>query len=411
MTISTMFKVLTLGCAAAALSLSGCATHTAGEQARIDANTRLNTNKAELGAQQARQDFEVGNLKNALFNINGAIELSPDNPSYHIMQGRILIEMNHLDPAMQALRQATTLDPNGGDAHYYAGLIYQRWSDLANAVEEYQAALRTNPTNADYMLASLETLISMRRLDEAEALIESSRPHFENNAAVRRSQGHLAMLRDQPVLAAEHFQKALLLNPDDKSIIEVLILAYMKAGNFAKAEYYLDQLFRESEFAQRPDLRHLKALCLAANDRLVEARSVYLKLVDDDPSDPQIWFELGSVAFKLGDMRRVQNVVSRTMAVWPNRFESYMLRGMVLEHENRLDEAITNYQKACSLRPQHEEPYLLLGLALQAKGLDAEAGKAFQMARMVAPKSERAQSLVTLAGVETDANLDESPNR
>lgn len=409
---SATWKVLAIGGAALTLAITGCST-TTGEPGKVreEARQRQAGNKAELGAQQARQDFEVGNLKNALFNIEGSIKLDAAKADYYILRGRILIEMNQLDSALESFGQALKLDATLGDAHYYSGLVYQRWSQLPQAAEAYIAALHTDQANADYMLAALETLISNRQLDDADALIESCRPHFENNAAVKRSQGHLAMLRNQPVLAAEHFQRALLLNPDDKSILEVLILAYMKSENYAKAEYYLDQLFRDPEYSARPDLRHLKALCLTSEDRLVEARSMYLKLIDDDPSDPQIWFELGSVAFKLGDMRRVQNVVSRTIAVWPNRFESFVLRGLVSEHDNRLNDAIADYRRACDLHPTHEEPYILLGLALQRTGRDVQANEAFQTARMIAPKSERARNLAPLAGVETDSDSSGTLNR
>ncbi len=412
MGVPATWRVLAIGGAILTLTLTGCST-TTGTPGRVrkEAEHRLASTKAELGAQQARQDFEVGNLKNALFNIEGSIALDPGIANYYILRGRILIEMNQLDPALGSFRQALALDPKLTDAHYYSGLVYQRWSQLPKAAEAYAAALHADPSNADYMLAALETFISMRQLDEADALIESCRPHFENNAAVIRSQGHLAMLRNQPVRATEHFQRALLLNPDDKSILEVLVLACMKAENFAKAEYYLDQLFRDPEYAARPDLRHLKALCLTAGDRLVDARSMYLKLIDDDPSDPQIWFELGSIAYKLGDMRRVQNVVSRTIAVWPNRFESFVLRGMVSEHDNRLNDAIADYRRACDLRPSHEEPYILLGLALQRTGRDAQAAEAFQTARMIAPQSERARSLASLAGVEADSAASDTLNR
>ena len=412
MGVSATWKLLVIGGAAFTLTLAGCST-TTGTPGRVrqEAEHRLSSNKAQLGAQQARQDFEVGNLENALFNIEGSIKLDSAAADYYLMRGRILLEMNQLDPALESFNQALQLDSTLGAARYYSGLVYQRWSQLSKAAEAYAAALHADPANADYMLAALETLISMRQLDEADALIESGRPHFENNAAVNRSQGHLAMLREQPVLAAEHFQRALLLNPDDKSILEVLVLAYMKADNFAKAEYYLDQLFRDPEYAARPDLRHLKALCLAAEGRLVEARSMYLKLVDDDPSDPQIWFELGSIAYKLGDMRRVQNVVSRTIAVWPGRFESFVLRGMVSEHENRMNDAIADYTRACDLHPAYEEPYILLGLALQRTGRDAQAAEAFQTARMIAPHSERAKSLASIAGVETDSEISDTLNR
>ncbi len=393
--------VLAAFAACLALALAGCAGKTAPEKARVDARERFAGNSAEFAAQQARQDFQVGNLKNALINIEGAISLVPTEPSYHVMRGRVLIELNRLEAALQSFDAALRLDPDAGDAHYYSGLVYQRWSDSANAYTRYAAALATDETNPDYFLAALETLMAMRRLDEAEHLLENSRQHFENNASVKRAQGHLAMLREEPAIAAEHFHRALLLMPQDKGIMELLVISLMQSGDHAKAEYYLDQLFKDPECAARPDLRHLKALCLTAGNRLVEARSIYLKLIDEDPSDPQLWFELGSVSFQLGDMRRVQNVVSRTIAVWPNRFESFMLRGMVHERENRLDAAIADYERACALRPSHEEPYILLGMALKTAGREAEAIEAFRTARMVAPNSARAQSLL-LAGVATE---------
>ncbi len=392
---------LLAACAAGVILLGGCAGKTAPEQARSEARERYTGNRAELAAQQARQDFQVGNLKNALGNIEAAISLVPGEPTYHLLRGRVLFEMNRLDASLASFNRAIALNPNLGDAHYYSGLVFQRWSDPQKAYERYAAALSTDDSDPDYMLAALETLISMRRLDEADRLIHDSRHHFENNASVKRAQGHVAMLRDQPAVAADHFHKALLLMPEDKSIMEVLVICHMKAGNHAKAEYYLDLLLKDPEFASRRDLRHLKALCLTAGNRLVEARSIYLKLVDEDPSDPQMWFELGSVALELGDMRRVQNVVSRTIAVWPNRFESFLLRGMLHERENRLDDAIADYQRACRLRPAHEEPYILLGLALQARGRREEAVEAFRTARMVVPGSARAQELL-LAGVDTE---------
>lgn len=393
--------VLAAGAVSLALVLAGCAGKTAPEKARLDARERFAGNSAEFAAQQARQDFQVGNLKNALTNIEGAISLVPTEPAHHVMRGRVLVELNRLEAALQSFEAALRLDSECGDAHYYSGLVFQRWSDSASAYTRYSAALATDETNPDYFLAALETLIAMRRLDEAEHLIETSRQHFENNASVKRAQGHLSMLREEPAVAAEHFHRALLLMPEDKGIMELLVISLMKSGDHAKAEYYLDQLFKDPEFAARPDLRHLKALCLTAGNRLVEARSIYLKLIDEDPSDPQLWFELGSISFQLGDMRRVQNVVSRTIAVWPNRFESFMLRGMVHERENRLDAAIADYERACALRPAHEEPYILLGMALRAAGREGEAFDAFRTARMVAPNSARAQALL-LAGVATE---------
>lgn len=389
------------------IASSGCST-TSGEagKARVEAREHYDADVARLGEQQARQDFEVGNLKSALYNIEGAISLNPEEAQYRILKARVLIELNRLDPALAELNRAVSLNPRLPDAHYFAGLIYQRWSEHDQAFNEYHAALQMAPENPDYMLATVETLITQRRLEEAQSTIDAHRAYFSNNAALRRAEGHLALLNNEPAVAAEHFHKAMLLVPDDKSLVELLAIAYLKAGNASKAEFYLDQLLSDEEYAQRLDLQHLRAMCLVAQNELVKARPIYLELTRQDASNPDYWFEFGSLCLELGDASRARQIVSRVVTVWPDRFESFLLRGMLHERNGEKTAAVKDYRRACTLDPRHEQSFVLLGVCLSSMGKTDEAEDAFSIARMINPESAGQETDRTLAGVEPPLDPD-----
>ncbi len=84
----------------------GCGGPTkAGLEARANAHMRMDSVNADLAAQQAKQQFEVGQLDKAIETINAAIARYNKNGKYHLLRGRILLEQHRLDAAFYALSQ------------------------------------------------------------------------------------------------------------------------------------------------------------------------------------------------------------------------------------------------------------------------------------------------------------------
>ncbi|MGY8752664.1 MAG: hypothetical protein ACKVIO_02095, partial [Phycisphaerales bacterium] len=59
-----------------------------GKIARVNAHNRMDAVNADLAAQQAMQQFEVGQLKAALGTIDAAIARYEGNAEYHLLRGR-----------------------------------------------------------------------------------------------------------------------------------------------------------------------------------------------------------------------------------------------------------------------------------------------------------------------------------
>jgi len=336
------------------------------EQVRIDANERFNLVNAQLNFDQARQAFDCGQFDRAMKEIEVAIARSPSQASFHVLKGRILLETHRLEQAVAALDRARELEPARAEASYFTGVVYERWSNDDAAHSHYLAAFDREPTNVGYLLAAAESMISLGRYEESRALVESKQEYFENNAALRHLLGQIALLQHDPARAVALFSEARLLDPDDVNLLEELARAQYEAGDFARCLQSVCQL-QELAKNDRPDLRLLEARCLTALGREQEARELYLKLSRSSPtsSDPNVWIELGALAYDIGDDRRVAQCGQQLVSIAPHRFEGYLLKGLFESRQGHGDEAIAFMREAVARAGGSELPQLALAEELR----------------------------------------------
>lgn len=404
--MSQRFSAIALSILAVNL-LGGCMGPTkSGLEARKEANERFNAPRAALAAQQSEQAFSVGNLEEANAQIDGAIALQPQNPDHLVMKGRILLEMQKLRPADESFAAALALKPDHGDANYYSGLVYQRWSDFKTALERYQAAYASDNTNLAYLLAVIETHISLGQLDEAWGESQAALTFFENDSQLHQAMGHIAMLQNKPHVAIEEFRRALLLTPDDPNIGFNLATACFQAREYSQAEQYVDRLLQNTSGEMHRDLQHIKARCLMATNRLVEARFAFLDLTQSDPNNVEAWYELGVVAYQLGDHRRFTEVVNTTTSRWPQRYEGYVLQGMLFELRGDLSTAEQSYTAACRLSGDSAETVILLSRNLHNQGQASKAKELLNTLLAREPSNLQARELLTT--VNSVASVPES---
>lgn len=412
-TLSAVRLVAALGLPAAAtlLPLGGCASGH-GEYT-TEGIKRGQQRVAEMKSAQewdmARQSFLAGDLDKALAAVDRSISINPDVPKSHLLRGRILLEKGQLDPAMQALRRAEELDPALHEAPYYQGIVFERFTQKDKALERFQKAAELAPTNAQYVVAAAEMMMDLGQLDAAERFLNDRRDAFEHNAGVRQTLGHIAMIKGDPATAVEMFNEARLLAPDDSAILGDLLRAQIAVGRFAEAEYNIDKLMKMPGNADRRDLRHMRAKCLAAVDRPVEARAVLIELTSDaaGAKDVEAWIELGKVACVLRDMNRLRLASSRVIALAPSRHEGYMLKAIWQRRQNDPKGALQSINKAAANSPTDVSVLTLRGLILRDLGRQAEAKASFRAALAQNPHGESAELLNSLVAGGASAAVTE----
>lgn len=363
-----------------------------GKKIRVDAEARVDTFNSRLAHDQAMQAFRSGQFEKAIRQINGAISLAPDVPEFYILMGRIFMETHRLEQANKAFAQAIKLNPNSADAHYYAGIVYQRWSNDESAYEYYLRAHELDKSTVQFVLAAAESLIALSNYDQAQQFIESKMDYFEHNASMLQLLGQIALLRGNAVDAARIFAESRLLNPDDMMLLDELAHAQYEAGLYGKCYDSVKQLQRMKNGLSL-DTKQLEARCLTALGRTTEARNLYLELTRANPSNTELWIELGSLAWELGDFRRTALCSVRIVSLAPQRYEGYMLKGIYEREKGNLDQATLFLRQSAALSNNVALPHLVLGRTLEENGDVKGALGAYADALRAEPDSKAAQEL------------------
>ncbi len=418
---------------AGVMVVAGCTGPTkAGREARAEARGRMSLVNAQIEFDQARRAFEVGQFERAMRLVTTAIERSRNQPEFHLLQGRILLEEHRLEPALASFERSinllqadgktpTSQQPLLARAHYFSGIVQQRWSNYQRAYERYQAAADSDDSNVQYPLAAAEALIALERYDDADALMRSVMTRFEHNAALRHLLGQIALLQNDPERAVALLGEARLLNPDDLFLLEELARAQFSAEMFGRCEESLRLLERLSAaeqakeagkgenqvVIQRADLLHMKARCLVMTGRTTDARRCYLELTQLTAGQVEPWIEFGAVAFEVGDMRNLATAASRVIALGPDRWEGPFLQALYelrmnatldVRDDAALERAARLLRQAARRSEQTGDsspiPHLLLGRVLEQRGDNEGALAAYTQAKRIDPNDRHAHAFI-----------------
>lgn len=373
--------------------LAGCGPTSAGLKARAEARQRLDVVNAELASDQAEQAFLGGQFDRATKEIHRAIALHPEWAEYRVLEGRIYLETHRLEKALLSFDTAIELKPKLAEAHYYAGIVCQRWSEDERAYNYYMAAFEAAPDSVEYLLAAAESLVAMEQFDSARHLLESKLGYFEHNAAMRHLLGEIALLQGDANEAADLYAAAWRLTPEDPIMLNELAQVQFAAERYGDCYRSVKQLQELTGQQDHPDLMHLEAQCLAYIDRQPEARALYLALTKLDPTNVDLWVELGTLAWELGDYHRMALCGARVTALAPARYEGYMLKGVNERHHGDLEEAVMFLKQAAERAPSTALPHLVLGRVLEQLGDKPGALEAYTEAIRIDPDNADAQAL------------------
>ncbi len=189
----------------------------------------------------------------------------------------------------------------------------------------------------------------------------------DRNFIAQDNLGGALLLQGKPDEAYLHFQAAAEINP-------------------------LDPMSRSNLGAYLLDHGHL-AEAVEQNNRVIS-------LTSDAGLLAATYANLGAAYRKLDQDEKARASYDQALHLNPGQYNAYLGLGEVLEKENRLDDAISNYSKAVELRPT-DTGFLLLGSALEKTGRRAEALAAYQAALKLSPEMPEARHAVdALSGKE-----------
>lgn len=382
----------------AAMFAAGCTTTQS--QDKKAAFDRWSSARAAITYGVATQQFDVGDLEKAQRSCEQAISADPKNPRFYVLAGRIYAEQGKLEMAYRMYQQSIELDGKQTDAFYQTGVVLQRWQQYDKAYDAYMTAYKNRSDDAAPLLAAAEMQVQLGHDDQAVAMLADKLVYFEHNAAIRMTIGRVYLLNHRIPEAIKMLRDAWLLAPEDPIMLEQLAMAEYAGEQWTDAIFHLQRLLEMPTAKDRRDLRMALGDCLQMSGKNIDARLIFLKLSQDDPTDVNAWIKLGQAAWMVGDEGKLRESARQTLTLAPDRYEGHLLQGLVERRLGNTFAAVAQFDTAAKLAPQQAQPWIMRGLTLQDAGNKAEAAAAYQQALKVNPNDMRAKEL--LAGVSTE---------
>lgn len=141
--------------------------------------------------------------------------------------------------------------------------------------------------------------------------------------------------------------------------------------------------------------------------RLLDAKSVYEKILRVDPKQPIALHLLGVVAHQLGENKVAVDLISKAIEIVPDFAAAYSNFGLALQELGRPEEAIERYQKAVAIDPDFVEAHYNLGNLLKEMGRLDAAVDSYQKAIITNPNYVEAHNNIGTAFREL-GRLDEA---
>ena len=182
--------------------------------------------------------------------------------------------------------------------------------------------------------------------------------------------------------AIQHFDRALLLKPDDVKADLNLGAAWARQGNLLEAVQHFERALQlEPDY---PEAHCNLGNALAAQGRLDEAIQHYERALQLKPDDAEVHYNLGKALAAQGKLDEAVRHFERALQFKPDDALAHHNLGVALARQGKADEAIQHFERALQLKPDYPEAHFNLGNALAAQGKLDEAIPHFQRALALA---------------------------
>ena len=289
----------------------------------------------------------LGRSEDAVTELQRAIKLNPEAPSYHANLGEILRQAGRLDEAVSALETAIELDGNNAQALNNLGIIQYEKRNFKKAVDYYQRALAINPQ----MPEALNNLgNASRTIGDIEGALHAYQEALTQRVVYPEVYNNLGTLlqQDRRFEEAEHaLRKAIQQNPRYVEAHNNLAQLLSTQGNELEALRILGDALK---FAPK----NVQTLLLTAKlqlrrSNLHAAEQATRLALKEKPELPEALTLLGQVLHETDRYDEAIDVLDRALKKAPDNPEALNFYGVALKSVGRLDEAREYILKALKL--------------------------------------------------------------
>ncbi len=304
----------------------------------------------------AESATKLGNIKQAIIDLQLALELQPENAELHNSLGFVYMTAGQLDQASEEFTTAIALDAKQAKAFNNRGMIKVAQQDFLMAVNDFNEALQVNENYVDAYnnrgFAYWELGNHAEAIKNFDSAIKLDPDYF--NAYNNRG---LALIKIGELEAAvKDFTTAIKLAPRHVKHYLHRAMAYDELGqtDLARGDrqkiVWLEELagieMRLSEYPDSVGVRVELANHYLRADEFAAAQKIAAVLAENESSRVQGLLIDAQIADRSGKPEEVLRITSQIITDSPEENDAYSLRGNAYLAMGDLDKAIEDYERS-----------------------------------------------------------------
>ena len=275
-----------------------------------------------------------GKRKEALRELNTAIENGEETAEMLAAKGHIQFELEQYDDAIKTYEKLLTLVPRHPTANFNLGICYEklgRWQEATDSFKRRSKPIRSAKKRSSAWASACCIRRSRSRPSPASTKCWRKQPDHETALFGKAVSLQLLWKFDE---ATALYLKILEKNPQSEECLVNLITIGMARKDHASIQQYSERLLAMRPFSQAA-LEGLATCAFHSND--YEAASRYCaKLVEFTPDHFERWFNLGVAEQKCARLTEAAKAYSEAVRIRPDAKQAHVNLGIVRQELGEL---------------------------------------------------------------------------
>ncbi|MGH9328854.1 MAG: tetratricopeptide repeat protein, partial [Vicinamibacterales bacterium] len=306
----------------------------------------------------------------ALPRVQAAIAVDPAFAPAHFTLGSIFVARHDVVRAQNAFSQVLRLNPRAVAAQLALSRLHLQQGGFQSSVNLAQEAVATQPDNALAHLLLARALMGRGDLNEAEARMKALLDQSPSSAPVHAQMGTLMLLRKDPKSAQRFFALAAELDPGLMEALTGLVTIDIAERRYSDARARIEDALRGR------------------------------------PRDPERLLLASGVYTITGDDSAAEDTLKTLIEVDPSNMKAYGQLALLYYRQNRLEEALVEFEELARRQTTSVAPRTMLGMILQVAHKLAEAEPHYEEALNIDPTAAVAANNLAWIYSETGGSLD-----
>ncbi len=321
-------------------------------------------------ALRGRFRLEMGRTDDALTDLQAAVSTDSRYDAGHFWLAQALLQRRRAGEARVALTAALRLNPSYVPAQVELSRVHLGAREFDQAIAVAQEAVRNAPSHLEARLALVRAFLGAGRLEDATEALRIVAAQLPKEPRVQTLDGQIRLARRDPKGAEQRFAAALEAEPSSYEALGGLVASRLAAGNVDGA----------------------LAVANAA--------------VDKAPGDARSLVVAARAYGDTRDYKAAEALLKRAIEADPSILEAYSMLGQLYVADQRLDEAMREFERLATLQPTAVGPKTVVAVLHHMANRRAEAKRAYEAVLRVDSSAVVDNNNLAWMKVEDGENLD-----